>query len=100
MSNEFIRDTTHNLIARKLSDAFFRYYGYKAGEGEVAAWRNSLGAMALVVRDTELNDHGVILEYELPSSSRRLDFLICGQSASGTDEAIIVELKEGLDFGA
>ena len=99
MSKEFIRDTTHNQIARKLSDAFFHYYGYKAGEGEVAAWRNSLGAMALVVRDTELNDHGVILEYELPSSSRRLDFLICGQSASGTDEAIIVELKQWLECG-
>lgn len=99
MSMDFLRDVTHNLIARKLSDAFFRYYGYKAGEGEVAAWRNSLRAMADVVRSTELNDHGVILEYELPSSSRRLDFLICGQSAADTDEAIIVELKQWLECG-
>lgn len=94
MSTEFIRDTTHNRIARRLADAFFRYYGYTPGEGEIAAWRNSLGAMAHVVRDAELRDHGVILEYQLPSTSKRLDFLICGRNTSGGDEAVIVELKQ------
>jgi hypothetical protein len=94
MSKEFIRDTTRNRIARKLSEEFFRYYGYKASDPEVEAWRNSLGAMAHVVQDAALLDHGVILEYELPCSSLRFDFLICGRNAAGADEAIIVELKQ------
>ena len=94
MSAAFIEDTVRNQIARKLSDAFFQYYSYPAAKSEVASWGNSLRAMAQVVEYAKLNDHGVIVEYELPSSSRRLDFMICGRDASHRDEAIIVELKQ------
>jgi hypothetical protein len=94
MSTGFIEDTVRNQIARKLSDAFFQYYGYPPGKSEVAAWGNSLRAMAQVVQHAQLNDHGVVVEYELPSSSRRLDFMICGRNDSHHDEAVIVELKQ------
>jgi len=90
----FIEDTVRNQITRKLSDAFFQYYGYPVAKSEVAAWGNSLRAMAQVVQFANLNDHGVVVEYELPSSSRRLDFMICGRNASRRDEAVIVELKQ------
>ncbi len=94
MSGAFIEDTVRNQIARKLADAFFQYYGYPAAKSEVAAWGNSLRAMAQVVQFANLSDHGVVVEYELPSSSRRLDFMICGHNASSRDEAVIVELKQ------
>lgn len=94
MSGAFVEDTVRNQIARKLSDAFFQYYGYPAAKSEVAAWGNSLRAMAQVVQYAKLDDHGVVVEYELPSSSRRLDFMICGRDASSRDEAVIVELKQ------
>jgi len=94
MSAAFVGDTVRNQIARKLSDAFFLYYGYPAGKAEVAAWGNSLRAMAQVVQHAKLEDHGVFVEYELPSSSRRLDFMICGRDLSSHDEAVIVELKQ------
>ncbi len=94
MSGAFIEDTVRNQIARKLSDAFFQYYGYPAAKSEVASWGNSLRAMAQVVQYAKLDDHGVVVEYELPSTSRRLDFMICGRDASSHDEAVIVELKQ------
>jgi uncharacterized protein len=82
MSEEFIVDSVQNQVARKLTEAFFHYYGYPPGRSEVASWQNSLRAMAQVVEHAGLKDHGVILEYELPSSSKRLDFLICGHDQS------------------
>jgi len=94
MSRTFVIDTVHNQIARKVSDAFFQYYGYHAPKPEVAAWGNSLRAMAQVVQYASLEDHGIIVEYELPNSSLRLDFMICGRSPTGRDEAVIVELKQ------
>ncbi len=94
MSRDFVIATVHNQIGRKLSDAFFGYYGYPAAKSEIAAWGNSLRAMAQVVQYSDLNDHGIIVEYELPSSSRRLDFMICGRDAASHDEAVIVELKQ------
>jgi hypothetical protein len=94
MSGPFIEDTVRNQIARRLSDAFFSYYGYLPGKAEVASWGNSLRAMAQVVQFAKLDDHGVVVEYELPSSSQRLDFMIVGRSAAARDEAVIVELKQ------
>ena len=94
MSDAFVIDTVRNQIARRLSEAFVQYYGYPAAKSQVAAWENSLRAMAQVVQYAGLEDHGVILEYELPNSSRRLDFLICGRDQASRDEAIIVELKQ------
>ncbi len=50
--------------------------------------------MALIVADAKLDDHGVMLEYQLPMNSRRLDFLVCAKDSAGRDQAIIVELKQ------
>ena len=51
------------------------------GPGEVAAWQNSLMALSMLLDQAELNDHGVILEYQLGNTSRRLDAMLTGHSA-------------------
>jgi DUF2075 family protein len=93
-STRFIRDTAHNQIAGMLADAFFRHYRHRPLPGEVNSWRNSLRAVSLVFEESHLNDHGVMLEYQLPLTSRRLDCLVCGADASGSDNAVIIELKQ------
>jgi len=94
MSTEFVSDTTHNRIAEKLTDAFLHYYRYRPSPSEIGSWRNSLRAMSLIVTDAQLDDHGVMLEYQLPMSSRRLDFLVCAKDRKRRDQAVIVELKQ------
>jgi DUF2075 family protein len=94
MSPDFVRDTTHNRIADKLAVAFFQQYRFKPSPGEVNSWRNSLRAMSLIVQDAKLEDHGVILEYQLPLSSRRLDCMLCSKDSKGKGQAVIVELKQ------
>lgn len=94
MSAEFIDDAVQNRIASKLRDAFSRHYRFAPSPGEENAWRNSLRAVSQVFQYGNLTDHGVILEYQLPLTSRRLDCLIAGQDGEGHDEAVIVELKQ------
>ena len=94
MSLDFVRDTVRNQIADKLSAAFFSYYRYKASPAEVSSWRNSLRAMAQVIDYSSLNDHGVMLEYQLPLTSRRLDCIVCGSDGARAEQAVIVELKQ------
>jgi uncharacterized protein len=94
MSTDFIRDTTRNQIAERLRDAFVNYYRFSPSPGEMNSWRNSLRAMKDVVDLAELHDHGVLLEYQLPLSSKRIDCLICGRDESDLDQAVIVELKQ------
>ena len=93
-SNQFIEDTTQNQIAEKMRDAFFQYLRYYPSPSEISSWRNSLRAMSLVLLTSKLDDHGILLEYQLPLTSKRLDFLICGVDASSTPQAVIVELKQ------
>ena len=42
----------------------------------------------------KLLDHGVLLEYQLPLSSRRLDCLLCGRNNQEEPNAVVVELKQ------
>lgn len=94
MSVDFVRETARNQIAGRLQDAFFAYYRHRPGPAEVNSWRNSLRAMKDIVELAGLHDHGVLLEYQLPLSSKRIDCLICGRDSGEADEAVIVELKQ------
>ena len=93
-SQQFIMDTIQNQIADKLRNAFFNYYRFSPSPGEIMSWRNSLRAMSNVFQYANLMDHGVILEYQLPLTSRRLDCLITGRDKDSRDNAVIVELKQ------
>ncbi len=93
-STQFVRETTHNQIAEKLRAAFFQSYRYQPPPSEVNSWRNSLRAVASVFQEAALDDHGVMLEYRLPLSSRRLDLLVCGYDGAETQRANIIELKQ------
>ncbi len=93
-SGQFIQDTIQNQIAEKLKSAFFNYFRYYPSPAEINSWRNSLRSISQVFQYAELLDHGVILEYQLPLTSRRLDCLICGKDGRKKDNAIIIELKQ------
>ena len=94
MSREFIDHAVHNRIAALLRDAFQRVYRYRPSPSEENSWRNSLRAVSQVFEHGRLLDHGIILEYQLPLTSLRLDCLISGRNQSGRDEAVIIELKQ------
>lgn len=94
MSKEFVDDAVHNRIASKLCDAFVRHYRHRPSPGEEQSWRNSLRAVSQVFELGRIDDHGVILEYQLPLTSRRLDCLVMGRDRDGRDEAVVMELKQ------
>jgi len=91
---QFIDDTIQNQIAVKLHDVFFEYFGYNPSDSEVSSWRNSLRAVKDIFLVSRFADHGIVLEYQLPFSSRRLDCMICGRDEEGKDNVVIIELKQ------
>ena len=56
--------------------------------------------MSGVLQYGNLLDHGVMLEYQLPLTSRRLDFMVTGKGHGNSDNAVIVELKQWEKCGA
>ena len=93
-SETLVEDTTRNQIGSKLSDAFFEKYRFKANPSEVQSWQNSLRAMAQTIQYADLHDLGVVLEYQLPKTTRRLDCLLTGRDQFKRDNVAIVELKQ------
>lgn len=93
-SGQFIDDAVQNQIARKLEASFFDYYRYKPSPGEVKSWQNSLSRMCMVLQHGGFKDQGVILEYQLPLSSKRLDCMVTGHSRDSGANGVIVELKQ------
>src|SRR2546422_5676328 len=93
-SQQFIEDTYGNRIAQKVRESSLQQMGHYPPDSEVNAWRNSLRATAMVFQHANLLDHGVIVEYQLPLTSKRLDCMICGRDGAKNDNAVIIELKQ------
>jgi hypothetical protein len=91
---EFYADIASERIADVLTDSFKRHFGRMPGKPEQRSWQNSLTSLHFVAKQAGLGEQGVILEYELPYTSKRLDVMFCGANKSGADSAMIVELKQ------
>lgn len=93
-TKQFIEDTTQNQIADKLKLSYFNYFRFNPSKSEVNSWKNSLRAVSLAFISANLMDHGVLLEYQLPMTSKRMDCIICGKDKTDADNAVIIELKQ------
>ena len=93
-TNSLIEDSTFNRIATKLKDAFFNEFRFQPPVAEVNSWNNSLRAVSQVFQSASLLDHGVLLELQLPLTSKRLDCLVTGYDSKKVSNAVIIELKQ------
>ncbi|MBA2453181.1 MAG: DUF2075 domain-containing protein [Chloroflexia bacterium] len=93
-SVQFIEDAVQNRIAEKLRQAFFNHFLYQPAQSEIRSWQNSLRAVCNVLQYANLTDHGIILELQLPLSSKRLDCMVTGKDAASHANAVVVELKQ------
>ena len=91
----FIQDVRTNVIATKILD-LIRERGLNAGqEREFAAWHNSMKFMRDIVDDSDIDDEvQIAIEYNIPQTSKRVDFIILGADATDRENIIIVELKQ------
>lgn len=90
----FQRDTMNGVIARKLDTLFCDLGITKESLPEFNSWKASLPQIGLVISDKRIDDDAqVALEYQIPLTSKRVDFMI-GGSDGQRDNVVIVELKQ------
>lgn len=92
---EFVQDVRTGVIATKILN-LIREKGLNAGqEREFGAWHNSMKFMRDIVDDNEIDDDvQIAIEYNIPQTSKRVDFIIIGSNDFGKDNIVIVELKQ------
>lgn len=94
LKSEFIEDVDLNLIANKINEKYEHYFG-KSPQAQIRSWQNSMLYMRGVLSDTEIpHDAGVAIEFNIPTTSKRVDFILSGYSEERNDSVIIIELKQ------
>jgi DUF2075 family protein len=91
----FREDVFSNNVENIIQEQVLQKLGKRTAQPEINSWRNSLQYMDRVLSDSQIpEDSGVGIEYQLPYSGLRIDFVLTGQDEAGTDKAIIIELKQ------
>jgi len=95
IKRQFVNDVKDNSIADKILDAI-KMRGLNAGhEKEYSSWQNSMQFMRNIVDDSEIDDEvRICIEYNIPLTSKRVDFIIAGADNVGKENIVIVELKQ------
>ena len=93
--SKFLHDCDDDQIEDVVSSAYVQKTGRYASQSEFRSWRASLTAMARVLRDKGIpDDIGVGVEFGIPQTAKRIDFILSGQAENGTPHVVIVELKQ------
>ena len=92
---KFLYHVTNGMIGEEILSAFELVVGHSTGIAERRSWENSMMYMKNILEDPEIpDDAGVAIEYTLPLTRKRVDFILTGTSETGTETAILIELKQ------
>ena len=90
----FQRDAMNGVLARRIDEIFHSIGIPKESYSEFKSWENSLPRMGLIIGDLRIDDDvQVALEYQIPLTSKRVDFMVGGSNGE-KDNVVIVELKQ------
>ena len=92
---EFNNDVIMNSISDKILSKLLENNISGGQDAEYRAWQNSLNFMKNVLDDKDFDDEiRVAIEYQIPRTSKRVDFIIAGADNNDKSNVIIVELKQ------
>ena len=91
----FIDDIRNGYIADKIEEEFSNHNIPHSNESEYKSWANSLLFMRNALDDNEISDEcRIAIEYQIPLTSKRVDFLIAGKDLNDNNNVVIIELKQ------
>jgi len=91
---DFNKGVLENAIADQIGASYERYYKRRVNSSEFRAWQQSLNFLKNSFEYSSLLDNRIIIEYELPYSTRRIDVLLFGRGLNKTDSVVLIELKQ------
>ncbi len=91
---EFMEHVENDKISLEIDKKYKEKIG-KSNYREFKSWDNSMQYMYKALNSHNIPDNcGVAIEYRIPSTSRRIDFIITGLDENDKEHIIIVELKQ------
>jgi len=91
----FLDDVESGEYVNKVKNAMETKMHRHSGKSEENSWVNSLRAMSNIMQDNNIpEDAGIAIEYNIPNTSNRVDFIITGYDSKNKEEIIFIELKQ------
>lgn len=91
----FSEDVLNDRIETKIHSLFQQNLNRRTGEREVSSWKHSMQYMDRVLNDKDIpDDCGISIEFQIPQTANRIDFILTGRGIDQKDYAIIIELKQ------
>ena len=95
LKTDFLHSCENDTIALQIEESVLEKLGKHTPKAEFRSWENSLNYMYKVLNDDEIpNDSGVAIEFNIPQTSKRVDFMISGYGNDNKPGMVIVELKQ------
>lgn len=91
----FIEDVRNGYIADKIEEEFEKHNISHSNQAEYRAWANSLMFMRNALDDSDISDDcSLAIEYQIPLTAKRVDFLIAGKDENDNNNIVVIELKQ------
>ncbi len=92
---QFLDDVRNDMIEEKIAQKILEKLHRHTPESELRSWMNSMQYMYRVMECDKIpDDSKIAIEYQLPNTSKRIDFLVCGEDENKRETAVIIELKQ------
>lgn len=92
---QFIKDADEDLLPTILENTIAEKMHRKTPKNEFRSWENSLNYMYKALNNENIpEDCGIAIEYNIPQTSKRVDFMISGYGEKGQKEVVVIELKQ------
>ena len=97
--SQFCETVLENKIGTVIQKAFRQNMGFDPSPSEAQAFQNSLPYVGNILAGSGIpDDVGVAIEYRIPQSAKRIDFIITGLNEDQLPIAVIIELKQWTDL--
>lgn len=95
LKSDFLTAVEQDSIAAEIEEKIYTKMHRRTAQNEFRSWENSLEYMYKVLNDNAIPENsGVAIEYNIPQTSKRVDFIISGYSENQAPNVVIIELKQ------
>lgn len=83
VKTDFLHSVEESSIADEIERTILEKMGRKTPRSEYDSWERSLKNMYIVMNDPQIPENsGVAIEYNIPQTSKRVDFIVTGYDGS------------------
>lgn len=95
LKKDFLNSVEMDTIAEEIESTILEKMGRHTPHSEFESWMNSMEYMYKVLNDNTIPENaGVAIEYNIPQTAKRVDFMISGYNEKNKPGMVIIELKQ------